>query len=93
MAVLERAADMLRVLAHPHRLKLVELLLKKRHTVNELAETTSLPASAVSQHLTQMRHRGVLDVERVGREAFYHVINPNARNLIDCIRKHGSGRP
>ncbi len=89
--VLQQAAEALRVLAHPHRLRMVELLLEKRHTVGELADELQLAPNAVSQHLSQMRLHGLLDVEREGRAAYYHVINRNAEHLIDCIRRHGCG--
>lgn len=91
MAVLEQAAAVLKVLAHPHRLKMVELLSRRRYSVGELAEQLQLAPNAVSQHLNQMKDRGILSVEREGRTAYYRVTNPNAGNVIRCIREHGSG--
>lgn len=91
--VLAEAARVLRVLSHPDRLRLVELLMAERHTVGELADATDLAPNAVSQHLSGMRAHGILAVERDGRAAYYRVANPNARHLIRCIRKHGCGRP
>ncbi len=92
MDVLQQAADVLKVLAHPHRLKLIELLMVRKHSVGELADELGLAANAVSQHLNQMRAHRILDVERVGRTAYYKVVNPNAANVIRCIRKHGHGQ-
>lgn len=91
--VLEQAASVLRVLAHPHRLKIVELLCNQRYAVGELAEQLDLPPNAVSQHLNQMKDRGILEVTRDGRTAYYKVVNPNAKNVITCIRRHGCGKP
>ena len=90
--VLAEASRVLRVLAHPHRLRIVELLMDERHAVGELAGAMGLAPAAVSQHLSQMRAHGILDVERDGRTAYYRVTNPNAINVIRCIRKHGCGR-
>ena len=90
-AVLENAARMLRVLAHPDRLRIVETLGKQRLSVGDLAEAIGLPQPQTSQHLTQMRAHGILDVERDGRNAYYLVVNPNALNVLDCIRKHAPG--
>lgn len=87
-AVLEKAATALKVLAHPHRLRMVELLLRQRHSVGELAEATGLPAAAVSQHLSKMRAHGLLDVEHQGRLAYYQVVHPSARNCIACLQEH-----
>lgn len=88
MDTLEQAAKVLRVLAHPHRLKLVELLESDRHTVGELALQLELAPHAVSQHLNQMRAHGILEARRNGRVVYYRVISPHALTLIQCIRKH-----
>ncbi len=85
---LDRAAGMLRVLAHPHRLRIVEILLEGRHSVGELAQMLQLAPNAVSQHLNQMKAFGILTSERDGRTVYYRVIDPNAMTLIACIRKH-----
>jgi len=90
--VLEQAAAVLRVLAHPHRLGIVELLMIQRHTVGELAEALGLAPHAVSQHLNHMKAFGILDSQRHGREVYYRVANPNAVNVIECIRRHGDGK-
>ena len=92
MDVLERVAEILRVLAHPHRLKFVELLMAGEKSVNELAETVGLPQNATSQHLNMMRTRGILSRRRDGRNVYYRVENPNALNVIQCIRKHEVNR-
>lgn len=92
MQVLEHAAATLRVLAHPHRLKITELLVTGRLSVGELADKLDLPAPAVSQHLNHMRAHRILACERQGRSAYYRVINPSATMLIECIRKHGGVR-
>ncbi len=89
MQMLEESARVLRVLAHPHRLKFVELLMSGRLSVGELAEEVDLAPSAVSQHLNNMRAHGILGVERDGRTAYYHVVHPSALNMIKCIHKHG----
>lgn len=92
MDVLEQAAGVLRVMAHPHRLKMLELLMREKHSVGELAEALEMAPSAVSQHLNQMKAHRILDVDRQGRTAYYRVINPNAKNLIRCIARHGHGQ-
>ncbi len=89
LSALEEAARVLRVLAHPHRLKFIELLMGGRLSVGELAAAVGLAPNAASQHLNHMRAHGILGVERDGRTAYYRVENPNAINVIECIRKHG----
>lgn len=85
---LDEVASLLRVLAHRHRLAIVQLLLDRRRSVGELAEILDLAPAAVSQHLNHMRAHDILDVEREGRSAYYTVISPHAKQLLACIRKH-----
>jgi len=89
---MEHAAEVLRVLAHRDRLRIVEALLAGRLSVGEVASRLDLAPAATSQHLNHMRAHGILDVERDGRTAYYRVCNPNAARLIECIRQHGDGR-
>lgn len=88
---LASAARVLRVLAHPQRLRLVELLLERPVPVGRLAELTGLAPAAVSQHLSQMRAYGIVACRRRGREVHYRVVNANARHLIRCLRQYGDG--
>jgi DNA-binding transcriptional ArsR family regulator len=81
----------LRVLAHPHRLKMVELLLERPVAVGELAQAVGLAPAAVSQHLNNMRAHGIVESRRVGRHVHYEVIKANARQLIGCLRLYGDG--
>ena len=90
LEALERSASVLRVLAHAQRLRIVELLMDRKMSVGELADTLDLAPNAVCQHLNHMRAHGILDCRRDGRTAFYRVANPHACNVIRCIRRHAS---
>jgi DNA-binding transcriptional ArsR family regulator len=84
--VLEHCADALRVLAHPVRLRIVELVEARRLTVGELVEELDQPQAVVSQHLARMKAVGLLTVEREGRLAYYRIANPACPAVLDCIR-------
>lgn len=84
-------AAALRVLAHPYRLKAVELLMQADRTVGELADLLDIPHNACSQHLNLMRAHGLLTSRRDGSSVYYCVDNPSAVNVIKCIRKHQMG--
>jgi DNA-binding transcriptional ArsR family regulator len=86
--VLERVAPMLRVLGHPHRLRITELLVGQELTVGELAERLGIPHNACSQHLNLMRAYGLLAGRRDGKTVRYHVDNPGAVNIITCVKNH-----
>ncbi len=85
---IEAAASILRVLAHPQRLRMVEILLEGPISVGNLAEEVGLGQAAVSQHLNHMRAHGIVDSIREGRKVFYEVVDPHAIQVIDCIRQH-----
>jgi ArsR family transcriptional regulator len=88
LSTLEPVAAALKVLAHPHRLQIVERLMERDLTVGELADALGLPPAACSQHLTLMRAHGLLAARREGRTVHYRVVAPAAINLIQCIHRH-----
>ena len=88
---LREVAPVLKVLAHPHRLRIVEILLSESVSVRKLASMLKLAPPVVSQHLGQMRSNGIVTPRREGKQVYYEVISQNAANLIECIRQHGPG--
>ncbi|MBI4578976.1 MAG: winged helix-turn-helix transcriptional regulator [Planctomycetes bacterium] len=85
---LEEAALVMRVMAHPHRLRICELLLRERISVNEIAEHLGIPSNATSQHLGIMKAYGILGSEREGKTVYYRVISPQPAWVLACIRTH-----
>lgn len=81
------AAECLRILAHPRRLQIVQLLLTgKKYTVNEIADTCGLTQPATSDHLRLMQRCGFLDHERNGRTIYYSVVEPHLKDIMHCIQ-------
>lgn len=95
LETLELAADCLRTLAHPLRLRLVDILMQGRFPVHELARMCDLPPAQTSEHLRLLKNCGLLAAERDGRTVYYRVADPRLPGLLDCIRDHcrktGSG--
>ena len=83
---LEQAAECLRVLAHPHRLRMVEMLLKDRYSVGELAQACDIPSHMASEHLMLMKRCGFLKASREGRNVFYSVKEPHLSSIMACIQ-------
>ena len=52
---LGQAAECLRTLAHPHRLRMVQMLLQGDFAVGDLAEACGLPSAMASEHLRLMQ--------------------------------------
>ena len=85
------AVECLKTLAHPHRLRMVEMLLKDRYTVGELAEKCDIPSNIASGHLRLMQRCGFLAPERDGRKVFYRITEPCLGKFLGCIRERFGG--
>ncbi|MEO8271852.1 MAG: metalloregulator ArsR/SmtB family transcription factor [Aureliella sp.] len=79
------AAECLKVLAHPVRLRIVQLLLHGRYTVGELAADCAIPDNVGSEHLRLLQRCGFLASEREGRKVYYQVAEPHLAQLMACI--------
>ncbi|MFK7735737.1 MAG: ArsR/SmtB family transcription factor [Pirellulaceae bacterium] len=79
------AAECLKTLAHPVRLRVVQMLLHGRYTVGELAEDSQVPNNAMSDHLRLLQRCGFLTSERDGRRVYYQVAEPHLEQLMACI--------
>ena len=83
---LQRAAACLKVLAHPARLRMVDILLQGEFPVREIARMCDLPAHQVCEHLRLMQGHGLLASDRRGREVYYRIVAPELPRIIHCIR-------
>ena len=82
---LEQAAECLKTLAHPHRLRIVQMLLQGRYTVGELARACGIPSHMASEHLRLMQRSGFLSSQKVGRKAYYEVAEPQLASIMACV--------
>ncbi|MGR5996133.1 ArsR/SmtB family transcription factor [Bacillus cereus] len=83
---LERFAEILRVLAHPARLQIVHLLIKKKSLhVFELQKSLSMLQVTVSQHLNKMRSHRVVSYERKGTEIHYRVDDEQVKKTVKVL--------
>ena len=90
---LRQAAECLRTLAHPVRLRMVQLMLQGELTVGQLAEACEIPSHMASEHLRMMQHCGFLTRRPEGRRIYYQVAEPTLAQLMNCIEnRFGSDR-
>lgn len=86
MDALSEAAECLRALAHPHRLRIVQLLLSEvPYTVNELASACGITQPMTSDHLRLMQRCGFLTSQKDGRTVYYTVAEPHLASLMACV--------
>jgi ArsR family transcriptional regulator, zinc-responsive transcriptional repressor len=82
---LGEAAECLRTLAHPHRLRMVQMMLQGKYTVTELAAACELPSAMASEHLRLMQRCGFLSSEKQGRKVYYRVAEPHLKSILKCV--------
>ncbi len=86
MDELEVAAECLKVMGHPARLRIVEILMQTELAVHEIAELCDLPPHQTCEHLRLLKGQGFLGSVRRGRSVFYKITNPRLPRLLACIR-------
>jgi ArsR family transcriptional regulator, virulence genes transcriptional regulator len=70
---LDRAARCLRVMAHPTRLLILQLLSQSERSVGELENLLEVSQSNLSQHLNLMKDKELLVSRRVGNQVYYRL--------------------
>ncbi len=83
---LRRAAEIIKLLGHPVRLKIVEVLEGGEATVTDIQEQLELEQAIVSQHLAKLRGAGVVAARREGVHVFYQLTENKVPHILKCIR-------
>lgn len=91
LGALAQAAECLKTIAHPHRLRMIQMLLHGRYTVGELAEACGIPSHMASEHLRLMQRCGLLNSEKDGRKAYYAIAEPHLANIMTCVEARFGG--
>jgi len=81
---LEKMADVLKTIAHPVRLEIIELLEESGTLgVSELQVKLNIEQSLLSHHLTKMKDKGILCSKRDGKNLFYSISLKNIENIFE----------
>ena len=80
-------AEFFKALAHPLRIRILELLRAGPLSVTQIQEATGAPASSVSQQLAVLRSRNILATERRGTTIIYRVPDPELFELLDVAKR------
>jgi ArsR family transcriptional regulator len=78
-------AEVLKVLGHPVRLKIVAGLCTRECNVKHIWECLGLPQATVSQHLALLKNKGIIAGARDGVEVHYSVVHPLARKIVELL--------
>ncbi len=74
------------VLSHEARIRIVEHLAIGEATVSELTEVCGMSQPMTSQHLRIMKDKGILAVRREGNRNFYSIDDLLTLKILDCMR-------
>jgi DNA-binding transcriptional ArsR family regulator len=84
-SLLHEASECLKVMAHPVRLKLVNILMQGEFAVHQMAELCGTSPNQTCEHLRLLKGHGLLSSERRGRTVYYRIASPRLPRLIECI--------
>jgi DNA-binding transcriptional ArsR family regulator len=85
LAKYEAKAVVIKAMAHPTRLLIIEKLSKQEHCVCELTEMVGADTSTVSKHLTLLKNAGIVSDEKRGQMVFYTLKMPCVLNFLSCL--------
>jgi DNA-binding transcriptional ArsR family regulator len=80
-------AQLFRVLGHPVRIRMLEILSSGERTVGDLQAELNLDSSGTSQHLTALRQHGVLESRRAGTSVYYRIRDPRVTQLLAVAKE------
>lgn len=88
----QRHADLCKVLVDPKRLMLLDALRDSKASVSELADRIGMSLANASQHLSVLRHAGLVTPQRVGTTVYYTIAEPQILDACDIVDRIVRGR-
>ena len=84
----QRAADVLKAVAHPIRLRIIEALGKGEMCVGDIVAALREKQAITSQQLNMMKDKGILASRRDGAKVYYRIQNKNVTKVLHCVYDH-----
>ena len=81
----EARAKVLKAMAHPSRLFIIEELEKEERCVCDLTELIGADISTVSKHLSVLKQAGIVTDDKRGNQVFYRLRVPCILNFFGCV--------
>lgn len=82
-------SDVIKALAHPTRLFIIDFLSQGEKCVCEIVEQVGADISTISKHLLVMKNAGLIESEKRGLNVFYKMTCPCVTSLFDCLESMG----
>ena len=83
-------AELLKAMAHPARLRMIDALAEGDRCVRELHEVVGSSLPTVSRHLARMKACGIVSSRREGNCIYYSLLVPCILSVFDCIDEAAS---
>ena len=83
-------ASLFQALAHPTRLRILEILRRGERSVGAILEAVDRDQANVSQHLTNLRLRGLVVNRKEGNQVFYSVRDRSLFEILDLMRAYSA---
>lgn len=85
-----KRSEIMKALAHPTRLFIVDFLSDNEKCVCEIVEQVNVDISTISKHLLVMKNAGLIECEKRGLNVFYKLSCPCISNLFTCLENIGN---
>lgn len=83
----ENYSEKLKALGHPVRLRIAVELSEQEFTVNALCATLDVPQATVSQHLSILRNKGIIEGSRSGTSISYRLSSVPIKEMLEQLRR------
>lgn len=87
-------AGVMKALAHPTRLFIIDELHKKDCNVSELTEKVGIDMSTISRHLGLLKQAGIINSKKSNNQVIYSLICPCVLDMYNCVltmKEQGAG--
>lgn len=83
---LETTTEVLRAIAHPIRLTIIDLLFKhEKLSVTEIYETLNIEQAIASHHLRILKDKRVVAAKREGKKSYYYLRSNNFHQIVTAL--------
>jgi ArsR family transcriptional regulator len=86
-SALQRQAKIMKALAHPSRLLIVQSLMNRELCVCELRDRLEQDMSTVSRHLSVLKNAGLIQEDKRGLYVYYTLSCPCLSDFLACVNK------
>jgi len=84
-ALFTARARIIKAMAHPTRLFIVDELSRGERCVNELQHMIEADVSTVSKHLSVLKNAGIIADDKRGNQVYYNLRVPCVLNFFSCV--------